>query len=216
MPSPVKSRDYDSSRRRAKADENRRGILRAAQELFVDHGYARTSIAAVAARAGVSADLVYKVFGTKRRLVVEVLNYAVTGEVDSPRVLEQHGPQAVRAEKDQRRQVAMFAEDIAGRTARARPVDDVIRSAGEVDPELAAKRDSMQQTRLANLSTFVGWLAANGPLRDGLDQEDAAATVWALTGTDMHRMLVDDLGWNDEHYRRWLHGALVAALLPPG
>lgn len=215
MTAPVKSRPYDASRRRAQAEENRRRMLRGAHELFLEHGYARTSLAAVAAAAGVSNDLVYKAFGSKRRLVVEVMNFAATGEVDSPKVLDQAGPQAVRAETDQRRQVAMFAADVAGRMSRIRPVDDVIRSAGAVDPELAERRAAMQRTRLANLRTFVEWLAANGPLRDGLTVDDATATVWSMAGPDMHRLLVDDLGWDHEHYAAWLHGTLEAALLPP-
>ncbi|MDR7254667.1 AcrR family transcriptional regulator [Nocardioides sp. BE266] len=215
MDRTVKSRSYDATRRRAAAEENRRRILRAAHELFLEHGYARTSLATVASTAGVSNDLVYKAFGNKRQLVIEVMNFAVTGEVDSPKVLDQAGPQAVRAETDQRRQVEMFAADIAGRISRVRPVDDVIRSAAAVDPELAERRASMQQTRLANLRAFVEWLAANGPLRDGLTIDDATATVWSLAGPDMHRLMVDDLGWDHEHYRSWLHGTLEAALLPP-
>lgn len=211
----VKTRAYDASRRRAQAAENRRGILRAAHELFLQHGYARTSLAAVAATAGVSNDLVYKTFGSKRQLVIEVMNFAATGEADSPKVLDQAGPQAVRAETDQRRQVEMFAADIAGRISRIRPVDDVIRSAGEVDPELAERRGAMQRTRLANLRAFVEWLSANGPLRDGLTVDDATATVWSLAGPDMHRLLVDDLGWDHQHYAAWLHDTLEAALLPP-
>lgn len=216
MAPPVKPRPYDASSRRARAEDNRRAVLRSAHALFLEHGYARTSVAAVAAAAGVSADLVYKAFGSKRQLVVEVMNLAASGEVDGPPVLEQHGPQAVRAETDQRRQLRMFADDIAGRTARVRPVDDVVRSAGEVDAGLAAQRVEMQQTRLANLRVLVDWLMANGPLRDGLDPDDAAATVWTLTGPDQHRLLVDDLGWSDAHYRAWLASTLEAALLPPG
>lgn len=215
MTPPVKSRPYDASRRRAQAEENRRRMLRGAHELFLEHGYARTSLAAVAAAAGVSNDLVYKAFGSKRRLVVEVMNFTTTGEVDSPKVLDQAGPQAVRAETDQRLQVAMFAADVAGRISRIRPVDDVIRSAAAVDPELAERRAAMQRTRLANLRAFVEWLAANGPLRDGLTVDDATATVWSMAGPDMHRLLVDDLGWDHEHYAAWLHGTLEAALLPP-
>jgi hypothetical protein len=54
----------------------------------------------------------------------------------------------------------------------------VIRSASEVDPILAAKRTEMLQTRLANLRTLIGWLRANGPLRPGLNEAGAPATVW--------------------------------------
>jgi AcrR family transcriptional regulator len=198
--------------RTARARANREAILRAAHRLFLAEGYARTSVAAIAEAAGVSDDLVYKLFGNKRGLVVEVLSFAVTGVDHGPPVLEQDGPRLVREETDQRRQLAMFAEDITGRTSRARPVDDVIRSAGEVDPVLAAKRTEMHGERLRNLRTFVDWLAGNGPLRTGPDA--AAATVWAITGPDVHRLLVDELGWDHEQYRDWVHATLEGALLP--
>lgn len=209
------SRPYDASRRRQRADENRIAMLRSAHRMFVERGYARTTMAAIAADAGVSTDLVYKTFGTKHRLVVEVLNYDATSEVDSPPVLEQTRPQEVRAEKDQRTQIRMFAADIAQRTRRVRPIDDVIRSAGEVDPVLATQRAQDQRTRLSNLQAFVGWVAANGALREGLEEEDAAATVWALTGPDMHRLLVDELGWEHQRYADWIRDTLTAVLLPP-
>jgi AcrR family transcriptional regulator len=171
-------------------------------------------VAAIAAAAGVSEDLVYKLFGNKRGLVVEVLNFAVTGVYGSPKVLDQDRPRQVREEKDQRRQLALFAGDISERTSRARPVDDVIRSAGEVDPLLAAKRAEMHAERLRNLRVFVGWLRANGPLRPGLDEDDAAVTVWTITGPEVHRLLVDDLGWDHARYHAWVHATLEAALLP--
>jgi AcrR family transcriptional regulator len=213
MTRPVKARTYRSPLREQRARANRESILRAAHRLFLADGYARTPVATIAEAAGVSEDLVYKLFGTKRGLVVEVLNFAVTGRYGAPKVLDQDRPRQVREEKDQRRQLAMFAEDIAERTARGRPVDDVIRSAGEVDPVLAKKRTEMHAERLANLRVFVGWVRANGPLRPGLDEETAAATVWTVTGPDVHRLLVDDLGWGHEQYRSWVHHTLESALL---
>lgn len=214
MERAVKTRTYDASKRQARAAENKRAILEAAHARFLADGYARTSIAAVAQDAGVSEDLVYKHFTNKRGLVVEVLNFAVTGEVDSPKVLQQERPREVLAEPDQRRQLRMFAADIAGRIGRARPVDDVIRSAAEVDPELAKKHRSMHRTRLQNMTAVVESLAAHGPLRDGLDVDSAAATVWLLCGPDTHRKLTEELGWSQERYAAWLHDTLQAELLP--
>jgi AcrR family transcriptional regulator len=214
MTQPVKARPYRSPVRAERARANREAILREAHRMFLADGYARTAVAAIAAAAGVSEDLVYKLFGSKRGLVVEVLNFAVTGVDGSPPVLEQDKPRRVREEKDQRRQLAMFAEDISERTSRARPVDDLIRSAAEVDPVLAAKRAEMHRTRLSNLRAFVGWVRANGPLRPGLDEEEAAATVWAVTGPDVHRLLVDELGWSHEQYHAWVRSTLAAVLLP--
>lgn len=71
------------------------------------------------------------------------------------------------------------------------------------------------QFRLKNLTGFVSWVADNGPLRDGLSIEDAAATVWVITGLNSHRQMVDGLGWSHEQYRDWIRSTLEAALLPP-
>jgi AcrR family transcriptional regulator len=214
MAGPVKPRSYRSPVREERARANREAVLREAHRLFLERGYGRTSVAAVATAAGVSEDLVYKLFGTKRGLVVEVLNFAVTGRYGAPTVLDHDRPRQVREETDQRRQLALFAEDITDRTRRARPVDDVIRSAGELDPALAAKRTEMHQERLRNLRAFVGWVRANGPLREGLDDDAAAATVWTVTGPEVHRLLVDELGWDHDRYRTWVRTTLEAVLLP--
>lgn len=216
MSAPVKTRrPYRSSVREQRARANREAILQAARRGFLADGYPRTSIASIAAEAGVSEDLIYVLFKSKRRLLVEVLNFAVTGDVDSPRVLEQEGPRAVRNETDQRRQISMFAHDIAHRVDRARPMDDVMRSAAVVDDAVAEKYRSMQATRMDNITQFIRWVAANGPLRDGVAEPEAAATAWALAGSDMHRMLVDGLGWDVQRYADWLQRTLEAALLPP-
>ena len=215
MSEPVKSRrPYRSRVRDERARANRVAILQAAYRRFVADGYPRTSVASIAADAGVSEDLVYVLFTTKRGLLVEVLNFSVTGELDSPRVLEQHGPQVVRQETDQHRQIEMFAADVSRRIASARPIDDVMRSAALVDESVAEKHRETHETRLANLTQFVVWVTANGPLREGLSVEEAAATVWTLAGPDVHRLLVDELGWDHERYAGWLRRTLEDTLLP--
>lgn len=213
MSRPVKTRPYDATRRREKARENRVGILDAARRLFLADGYARTSIAAIAEEARVSPDLIYRHFGNKKGLVVELLNYAVTGELDSPKVLEQERVRATLDEPDQRRQLEMFADDIADRVRRAQAIDDVIRSAGEVDAEIAGMHAKMHRTRHRNIRRLVEAVAAHGPLRDGLDVETATTTVWMLVGPATRRQLVDGIGWSQEQYAAWLHDAVENYLL---
>jgi AcrR family transcriptional regulator len=215
--SRVKSapRRYHSPLREQRARANREAVVRAGQELFLEQGYTRTSIAEVARRAGVSADLVYKLFETKKGLLVEVLNFAVTGVTDSPPVLEQDGPRAMALLSDPRQQLATLAPDVAGRISRARPVDDVFRSAAEVDEEIAAKRYDLHETRWRTLRAVIGVVAANGPLRGGVSEDDAATTLWLLAGPETHRLLVDVRGWTQEKYSAWLADSLEVLLLPP-
>lgn len=56
--------------RRMSADERRAQILDAAMQEFGISGYAGTSAAAIAARAGISQPYVFRLFGTKKELFV--------------------------------------------------------------------------------------------------------------------------------------------------
>src|SRR5207302_10341463 len=83
--SPVKQkRSYDSTRRRAQARQTREAIIDTARRLFLDDGFAPTTIAAIAAGAGVSVDTVYKAFGGKPGLVRAICQQALAGEQSVP------------------------------------------------------------------------------------------------------------------------------------
>lgn len=74
----------------------RSAILTAARELFAQDGVERTSMDAVAARAGVSKRTVYDYYGDKRRLLLGVVEQA--GEaalVTLHRLIERHLPDAL-------------------------------------------------------------------------------------------------------------------------
>ena len=58
MSSTPERRSYDASRRREKARATRRSVILAARDEFEAGGYQTTTIAAVARRAGVSAETV--------------------------------------------------------------------------------------------------------------------------------------------------------------
>ncbi|TYP90469.1 TetR/AcrR family transcriptional regulator [Blastococcus xanthinilyticus] len=80
------SRDLTEYHRRV-ADENRAAILGAAEALFLESGYDRTSLARVAERAGVSKATLFKQFPTKAALfeaVVLAVGPAPGSEVPAP------------------------------------------------------------------------------------------------------------------------------------
>lgn len=212
---PVKKqRPYQSRLRAEQAQQTRLRILEASGQLFAERGYAGTTIESVAERASVAIDTVYATFGAKRRLLSALIDLRLTGSADGQPVLDGEGPRAVWQEPDQTRQIAMFAADIVPRLERVRPIDDIIRGAAEVDPEIADLRRQMQEDRFRNLTTFVGWLAANGELRHGIGLDQAAAIVWTLASPEVNRLLRDVRGWSVERYAAWLGDTLVRALLP--
>ena len=87
-------RQYNSTRRQAQAFETRRQVVEAARQLFVEYGYGGATIDAIAQVAGVAPETIFATFGSKRAILADVINTAVSGEQPVP-VLQQPGPQAV-------------------------------------------------------------------------------------------------------------------------
>jgi len=212
---PVKAkRQYTSTLRQQQASQTRARILDTAQRLFTQRGYGATTMENIASEAGVATDTVYATFGTKAGLLHKLLDVRVGGDDAPVALLDRAGPQKVRAETNQKKQIATFAADVAQIQERAVPVDDIIRSAAAVDPEIAAFRARMHGLRYDNMRRFVSWLAAKGRFRPGIGEEEAAAIVWTLAGPEVNRLLRTDRGWSRERYVAWLADTLVRTLLP--
>ena len=214
MPKVKPKRIYDSSLRKQQAGQTRTRILDAAQSLFADRGYPPTTVEAIAAAAGVAVDTVYAAFGSKRGVLQALLNVRVGGDEAELDLLARAGPQAVQREPDQRAQLAAFAADVSGILERARPVDDIIRGAAAVDADIAALRNEAQAYRYRNMRQLASWLAAKGPLRDGLSEDEAAAIMWTMTSPEVHGLLRVARGWSAERYSTWLAQSLDRILLP--
>jgi AcrR family transcriptional regulator len=207
-------RRYASALRSEQARQTRERIVDAAERVFADRGYAISTIEAIASEAGVAVDTVYATFGSKRGVLSALMDVRVGGDDEPIEVLDRAGPQAVRREPDQSRQLQAFAKDVTSIIERVRPVDDIIRGAAAVDPEVAGLRARLQESRFQNMVRFVSWVTANGPLRDGMSEAEGAAIVWSLTSPEIHRLLRVERGWTAEHYAAWLAGTLTLTLLP--
>ena len=207
-------RPYRSRLRAEQAAQTRLRILEASGDLFAERGYGATTIDAVAARAGVAVDTVYATFGTKKGMLSALIDLRVTGSGEGSDVLAGEGPRALRKVSNQRQMLAGFAADIVPRIERVRPIDDVMQSAGAIDPEIAELRARMQENRFSKLRTFIEWLAANGALRRDMDVDEAATIAWTLTSPEVNRLLRDVRGWSSQRYQEWLSATLVRVLLP--
>src|ERR1700742_476257 len=97
------NRRYDSSGRRARAQQTRDEIARTAQRLFLEHSYARTTIADVAREAGVSPETIYKAFGSKRALLDAAITSSVRGDTEATPLRGRSAIDAIRQERDPRR-----------------------------------------------------------------------------------------------------------------
>jgi AcrR family transcriptional regulator len=210
MPRPVKKRPYNSAIRRQQAAQTRSLIVEAAADLFVSDGYSRTTIRAIAERAGVAPDTVYASFGSKVRVLTAVIDSRLAPSgVDN--VMDRPEAVAVRDDPDQRSQLHRFALDIAALSTRVRPIYEVLRTASASEREVREVFAEMEAHRLTNMGRLAGWLVRHGRLR--VDQQRAAEIIWALASPDVARMLCDVRGWSEADHAAWLESTLACALL---
>ncbi len=170
MSEPVKStRRYESPRRRQQAADTRRDILEAAQRLFEQQGYAATTMAAIAAEAGVSLKTVYLAVETKSNLLRALWHLLLRGDEDDVPISERQRYRDDLAEPDPERQLRLNARNARVVKERAGALMGVIRSAAPSDPELGALWSRIQSDFYDNQRPFVESLQAKNALRPGLD-----------------------------------------------
>src|SRR5262245_26382925 len=90
----TKNRTYDSRRRSRQAAQTREESLTAAIELFSESGWAGTTLAAIAERAGVAVETIYAGFGSKKGLLRVALDVAIAGDTAEIPVADR--PEALR------------------------------------------------------------------------------------------------------------------------
>jgi AcrR family transcriptional regulator len=206
-------RSYDASGRQAQARESRLAVLRAARRLFLERGYALTTMAAVAASAGVSVETVYKAFGNKAGLVKAVFDTDIVGDDEPVPFLEREFVQRNMAEPDPRRKLEAYGEHLAEALPRAGPIQLVVRAAAAADPAAAAVWAQLQRERLTGMTAFADHLDRDGHLRPGLTADDARDILWVHNSVELWDLLVNERGWTAGRYGRWVAEQLIAALL---
>jgi AcrR family transcriptional regulator len=176
-------------------------------------GYRATSVAGIAAGAGVNVDTVYDLVGRKPLIVRELIEQAVSG-TDHPVPAEQRDyVLAIRAEPDPRRKLAIYAGAVRRTQERLAPLFRVIREAAPSEPEVTAVWKEISARRAANMRTFMTDVNTTGALRADLTIEQAADIVWTLNSSDVYLLLTEERGWSPEEFEQWLADSWVRLLL---
>lgn len=192
--------------RQRQAMETRRLIVQAARALFLERGYATTSIEAIAARAEVAASTIYAVFKTKRAILQEIR--APWHEASRIKEVVYSSPVNV----DPIERLRSLAHATRRQWEAGSQVVAIYRSAAAADLEAAAELAEALKGRRAGLEAFASSL---GPaLRPGLSTQRAAAMVRSLCLAEVYEELVGASGWTNDEYEEWLAAALARELLP--
>ena len=208
------TRAYDASGRRDRAKATRAAVLDVAREMFIERGYAKVSIAAIAKAAGVSAETIYKTVGPKPALLKAVSDATIAGD-NEPLTLEarEHIQRAI-AEPDPATKIQHYANLIAATQPRYAPISQLARQAAQTDPDAAEIWAAMNAERLTGATRMVQHFHENGLLRNDITVEQGADLVWTYNSVEIYELLVLTRGWSLDAYRDFIRKALIAALLP--
>jgi AcrR family transcriptional regulator len=206
-------RSYHSPTREEAARQTRRRIVSAARGLFVERGYAGTTIDAVAEAAGVSRRTVFVSVGSKVELLKTAWDWAVAGDDEPVPVAERPHIQAARAVTDPPELVRLWVVQVLGVADRVAPLEQVLVRAVDADAEAADLRERIEAERRAGAGMFVAHLASVGGLREGVTVEEAGDICWILMNPLLQRRLRGERGWAREAVEAWLVRMVTASLL---
>ena len=202
-------RAYHSPLRADQAEQTRRRVLESARQLFVQHGYAGTTVAAVATDAGVSPETIYLSLGGKRGLLEGVMD--ITGPHDTSDNDDAWWQMVAGLPTASERLIRMV-EYSCKILRRTRPIHAIIRGAADKEAFAAALGQRLLEERLANqtarIRAYVG-----GDLAPGLSVAEAGHRYCALASPDLHHVLTVQLQWTAQHHQQWLTDLLHTDLL---
>lgn len=199
-------RTYTSTVRAAAARETRAAILKAAESLFVERGYVRTTVAGIAERAGVALNTVYTSVGGKPA-IVEAL--AVEGTEDEE---IQAALAAVHAATDAAEVLRLTAESTGAITRRHDAILTVLFDNATADPAVAAAAERAVARYRERLSIIAEHLVGLGTVRTDVVRTEQI--LWFYFGQAAWKT-VRGFGWSWADGAAWLAAQADAALLGP-
>jgi AcrR family transcriptional regulator len=206
-------RRYDSSGRQAQARRTREAILDAAQRQFLDGGYAATTIAAIAAEAGVSVETIYKAFGGKPGLVRAIYDRGLAGREPVPAF--QRADAIRERQTDPRAIMRNWGTLTSEVSSIVSPIERLVRAAAASDRDMAALLKAHNDLREQRARHHARFLKQRGYLREGVSLAQATDILWTCTSDELYDLLVTQRGWSLPRFARFLGDYLIAALLPP-
>jgi AcrR family transcriptional regulator len=204
----ARSRGGRQERRRA----TRERIVRAAAALFIRDGYLATTMAGIAAEAGVAVQSLYLIFGSKLDILKAALDVAIVGDFEPVPLLEREWAKRLAETPDGREAVRLLLSEVTRILGRTYPIYAVVQAAaaseaGELLAENKRQRHEGNRVKAEALSRKPGFAP-------GLTIATAADVIYGLAGEDLYGLLVVERGWSPEKWERWCADILIRILFP--
>lgn len=211
---PRSTRTYRSELRQRQAEHTRLTVVAAAAELFAELGYARTTLARIAAAAGVSPETV-QAHGPKSALMIAAVEYAAFGVTGDHNVLDLELGQRFVALTDRDEAVNFIVAEQTAVHERSAGATQALFGAAATDPELDGYLGELiagvgrQIRRLLEVCRERGWL------RDDIPFDELVETAAVVSSIETYTRMVHRDGWTLDAYCAWFRRMLDEVVLRP-
>lgn len=201
-------RTYRSELRQQQAEATRTRVVEAAAELFASDGYARTTVAKIAAVAGVSAETVQGQ-GPKAALMIAAIEQTAFGVIGEQNILNLDVGRALLAIEDREQAIDLLANSAADMHERTGQLALALIGGAGADPELdrywndLAAGIKRQNRRIVKVLRDRGWI------RDDISLEEVVETAVVLGSVEAYLRMTHRDGWSVDAYRRWCRRMLT-------
>jgi AcrR family transcriptional regulator len=202
------SRPYHSAVRDEQAAATRARVVAAANHCFQELGWSGTTLAQIAARAGVTPQAVHLSVGPKPALLMAALEHAVAGPRGAEPSIEREVFQdALAPGVAVTNRARAFAAATWAVHERAGALFAVLAQAAQGDPRLQERRTEIAARRFELCRQLV--LACPAGTAD--DVARVTDLVFVLSSTSLHAEFLNR-SWGRSDYEDWLTATLTALL----
>ncbi len=187
-------------------------MVEAARTLFLERGFAATTIESISAAAEVPAPSVYRLFGSKVGILKALLDSSIGGDDRPVAVQERPDVAGLFAEPDPVALLEGFAGVARAINERSNELYTMLVGAARSEPAAAVLLGELQEQRSRGQRGIARALDRHGALRPGLREREASDLIHALMSPELYRLLVTDRRWSPGKYETWLATTLIQQL----
>jgi AcrR family transcriptional regulator len=207
-------RPLEGAARQARTRRTRTAVVEAARRLFLEHGYAATTVEAISHLSDTPQATVYRLFSSKLGILRSLLDLSIGGDDQAVAMLNRPEVRALLSDQDPKNQLTGFAALVRDVMVRVGPVYRILADAARSDQDAASLLAEIARQRHEGQRRIARSIARAGALRPRLREREAGDIIHALASPDVYGLLVSDRGWSDARYENWLRSILMDQLLP--
>jgi len=202
---------YHSERRQEQAEATRQAILDAARALFIEKGYAGTTVADIAGAARVAVPTVYVSVGTKPAILGELRKRipVLAGVTEDARA-------AFELASDPHQVISGLAAGVRRLIETSGELMYAIESAAPFEPIAAEAWEEGLVIHRTACGVAVDRIAALGALKESVRPNRAGDILSLLSLPATWRTLSQEYGWTTDEVESWIIGTAIASITNRG